>query len=183
MFYLASMDKRAAVTGAAVFVSVAVLLILILLLCFIRKQKCQPRITENRAAEKFIRHRPSPLKLDEVRIKRLPSQLTPQQLVITPTTPNQFTIPSRSHLEDNGRSTSLVASPEGTLRLSPVSATRLPDERSPRSSVKLVRTVSEGNGSRLVERRITPHGKIECFVRHDEKRNCLFIKVRDILWL
>ena len=135
---------------------------------------------------KIIRQRPTPLKLDEIRYKRVPSQSQFTPLVITPTTPNLFTIPpSRAQLE-GGRSGSVTDLP------SPHGANKTGSSPSPRfghkgpallhNSPKLLRTMSEGAQCPAAYKtdRVPPHGKIECFLKHEEETNCLFVQVKTL---
>ena len=168
----------------AVAISVPVVVVVILaILGYIwhKKKKIQVEGTEDEK-QKFIRHRPSPLKLDHVRITRQASQLSPRPLLITPTSPNQFFIPSRSCNESQSRTSSMSHSPEDTMLLStsPQSADFAPNLE----SIKFFRTMSEGAGVGWnSEKHRTPHGKIKCFLKHDCEINCPIVEVSEGLSL
>ena len=134
---------------------------------------------------KVIRQRPTPLKLHEIRYKRVPSQSQFTPLVITPTTPNLFTIPpSRAQLE-GGRSGSVtdLPSPHGTNKTGLSPSPRF-GHKGPalHNSPKLLRTMSEGAHCPAAYKtdRVPPHGKIECFLKHEEETNCLFVQVKTL---
>lgn len=173
--YIRNMDYPITKIVAITLSILVALVILFLLACryLVRKRAQQQSaiiMVNTKPNEKIIRHRPTPLKLHEVRYQRVPSQFTP---VITPTTPSQFTIPpSRLHPED-GRS----GSPDYTKGLFPLSARLGPAllQQSP----KLLRTMSEGHSpTAFKDVRTTPHGKIECFLKYEEDDNCLSVQVR-----
>ena len=139
---------------------------------FIRKRAKEKRAKLNKKSkEKIIRHRPTPLKLDDIRYQRVPSQFTP--LVITPTTPSQFTIPP-SRFYQEGRSPTLehtkgLYSPTARLGKSPALLQHTP---------KLLRTMSEGYSPTAFKAgRTPPHGKIECFLKYEEENHCLSVQV------
>ena len=171
-------------------ITLSILVALVVLFLFVYRYVMRKRSEEQsrnvykpEGKEKVTRYRPTPLRLDQVRYHRVPSQFTP--LVITPTTPNQFTIPpSRQQLE-NGRSGSLVLTPtpehsEGNLSPS----TNLGGGPRLMGSPKLLRTMSEGcHPSAFKTGYVPPHGKIECFLKHEEENNCLFVQVKCILLL
>lgn len=158
-------------------ISISAVLLLLLIFAFgYFLSKLKAKTKAERKPEKFIRHRPSPLQLDEVRVRRLQSQLTPQPLVITPTTPNQFTIPSRRYSEDHDKSiNAFMALPEGDALNLTSPDSRLPDNVILKRPVKLSRAMSEGYGYK--ERCLTPHGRIECFLKHDDEKNCLLVQI------
>ena len=163
------MDKRPfEVIAVAIAIFVGIFLTVIVLGSFLyRRIKYRTNAAENEKEVKSIRHRPSPLTFDKVRVKRIPTQLTHQPLVITPSTPNHFTIPSRPYPEGLGRSISHVSSPDGALSVSPSSPRPSMDHKATQKEppLQLSRTMYE------------PHGKIECFLRHDGETNSLAVQV------
>lgn len=132
----------------------------------------------------IIRQRPTPLKLDQIRYQRVPSQSQFTPLVITPTTPNMFTIPQSRAPPEDGRSGSVteIPSPQGTDKsnLSPSPRFGRKGPALLQHSPKLLRTMSEGVHcpAAYTTGRVPPHGKIECFLKHEEENNCLFVQVK-----
>ena len=134
---------------------------------------------DQKPKEKVIRHRPKPLKLDHIRYQRLPSQYTP--LVITPTTPSHFTIPTSRLNQEEGRSDSKILSTSPDCRKAALSPSAMLGIKTPgilQSSPKLLRTMSEGHSSLGFEmHRVPPHGKIECFLKYEKESNSLLVQV------
>ena len=154
---------------SSIVVALIVMVFLIVYKYLRTKHAKQSRAKFNKKSrEKMIRNRPTPLKLDEVRYQRLPSQCTP--LVITPTTPSQFTIPQSRQHQDDG----IAPSPDHNK---PWFSSRL--GKSPvllQHSPKLLRAMSEGySPTTLKPGRIPPHGKIECFLKYQD--NSLSVQV------
>ena len=135
---------------------------------------------------KIIRQRPTPLKLDAIRYQRVPSQSQFTPLVITPTTPNMFTIPQSRAPPEDGKSGSVTEtpSPKGTNKggLSPSLRFGHKGPALLQHSPKLLRTMSEGAHCLATYKtgRAPPHGKIECFLKHEEENNCLFVQVKTL---
>ncbi|XP_028411384.1 synaptotagmin-4-like isoform X2 [Dendronephthya gigantea] len=162
-------------------ITLSVLVALVVLFMFVyryiirkRSEQQSKKVNKPKGKEKISRYRPAPLRLDEVRYHRVPSQFTP--LVITPTTPNQFTIPpSRQYLED-GRSGSLVLPPTPDHTKGNLSPSTRPGGLL--GPPKLLRALSEGcHPSAFKSDHVPPHGKIECFLKHEEESNRLFVQI------
>jgi hypothetical protein len=153
----------------SILVALSVMLFLLVYKYFRTEQKSAK--LEQRA-KKTTRNRPKPLKLGEVRYHRVASQCTP--LVITPTTPSQFTIPpSRQHQDDGVSSPPDHSNAWFSPKLGKAPALL---HHSPR----LLRTMSEGHSpTTLKPGRTPPHGKIECFLKYQD--NCLSVQVSLLL--
>lgn len=171
----------------AITFSILVLLAVLILLTYvyvIRRRMTQQRVKSDKnrkkAKEGFIRHRPARLKLNEIRYQRVASQCTGTPLVITPTTPTQFTIPPSRLLKEEGRFGLPTKSTEFTKGM--ISPSAMPGKVCPglgQNSPKLLRTMSEGDSAMVFNTagRTPPHGNIEFFLEYDKEDNCLSVQV------
>ena len=177
------MNEVTAKIVAAVVASI--LLVLIVVFVFVYRYFTAKRtgrkaqdVVDEKPKERSIRRRPTPLKLNEIRYQRVPSQFTP--LVITPTTPSHFTIPTLSNAED-GRASAFTWTPSTDgKRLSP--SARFGNYSPLKDSPKLLRTMSEGHGSAEFKAgRVPPHGKLECFLKYEEELKSLLVQVMELI--